>query len=97
MIVSELSANEKRCLGIRYGLRITSTEVREINNTNINEGFIITKVDGVPINSLRHFRELMHMKAEAMLDGIYDDGTHAHYYIEVSPDSGTLDNKNYST
>lgn len=83
--VSELSTEEKRALGIKYGLRITDTELRQVNKTNINEGFIVTKIDGVPISSLRHFRALLHMKAEAMLEGIYNDGTHAHYFIEVSP------------
>jgi len=80
--VTEISGKEKSTLGINYGLKVTNCKSMRFNDPNVNEGFIITTVNGVPIKSIQHFGELLKENDGVMLDGFYGDGTHDHYYLE---------------
>jgi S1-C subfamily serine protease len=80
--VSEISDSEKKSLGIRYGLKVVSSQSLAVYDPNVNEGFIITTVNGVPVKSVEHFRALLSEHDGVMLGGFYCDGTHDHYYFE---------------
>ena len=83
MQVTEMSEEEKHSMGIKYGLKVVHSQPVQLYDPNINEGFIITKVNGTPIKSFQHFEELLKGKDGVMLGGIYEDGTHDHYYFET--------------
>ena len=69
-------------MGVNYGLKVTKCNVQRPTDPNVNEGFIITSVNGVPIKSIKHFRELLKENDGVMLGGFYSDGIHDHYYLE---------------
>jgi len=80
--VTEISEKEKSLFGINYGLRITNSQHLEPNGPNINEGFVITTINGIPVNSIEHFWKMLKENDGVMLGGIYSDGTHDHYFME---------------
>jgi len=82
MQITEIPQEEKKSLGVKYGLKVINFEPSQLSDPSINQGFIITKVNGIPVKSLEHFEELLKEKSGVMLDGIYGDGTHDHYYLE---------------
>ena len=82
MQVSEISKKERSSMGINYGLKVINSRHVELNDPNINEGFIITTVNEVPIKSIQHFEEMLKDSDGVMIGGIYSDGTHDHYYLE---------------
>ena len=80
--VSELSEEEQKAVGIKYGLKVINTKTSESIGANITKGFIITAVNGVPFESIKQFEELLHTDDDdIILYGMYCDGTHAHYYV----------------
>lgn len=84
MQVTEIPQEEKKMLGIKYGLRVLNYQPTQLSDPNINQGFIITKVNRIPVKSLKHFEELFRKKNGVMLAGFYDDGIHDHYYFDHS-------------
>ena len=83
MGLAELSGTERQ-LFCKQGLKVTNAEFWRSKGTNINQDFIITRVNGVPVESMGHFRELIKGKDYIRISGIYKDGTHDHYFIECS-------------
>jgi hypothetical protein len=81
--VTEISGKEKSSLGINYGLKVINCSLLRFNDPNVNEGFIITTVNGVPIKSIQHFGDLLKENDGVILSGFYGDGIHDHYYLEV--------------
>ncbi|MCE9538427.1 MAG: trypsin-like peptidase domain-containing protein [Bacteroidetes bacterium] len=71
--VVELSEKEKKKLKLTYGLRVAEISKGEIyNTTNIKKGFIITKINGKPINSSKTLAKAFENKKSSItLEGLY--------------------------
>jgi serine protease Do len=81
--IETVSAKEKNELKIPGGVKIISiTSSGKIGrNTDIREGFIITKVNGKPVNTADEFiKELQDKKGGVMLEGIYPGVAGVYYY-----------------
>jgi Do/DeqQ family serine protease len=80
--VKELTAQEKRSLGLRYGVkvtRITDGRIRQL--TNMKKGFIILKVDGKTVNTTEDLiRGVENKSGGVMLEGIYPGSDMIYYY-----------------
>jgi Do/DeqQ family serine protease len=80
--IENLSAKDKSELQVGGGVRVKRIGKGKIAfNTDIREGFIITKVNGKPINTAEDFlRELKDKKGGVMLEGIYPGVSGVFYY-----------------
>ncbi len=81
----ELEAIDKKTaqkLEIPGGLRVKSIDEGKIRrSTSMREGFIITHLDGKPIDDVEEFvRALKGRKGGVMLEGVYPDQPGVHYY-----------------
>ena len=81
MSFTALTAEELSARGLRYGVRVEAPLRGIFLSTNIRPGFIITSVDGLPLLSLAQLQKHLQTESGAMISGIYEDGTHDHYFI----------------
>ena len=80
--LEDLDRNTARQLGIPGGVRITDLQPGKLSNTtDIQEGFIITKVDGKEVKSTEEFAAALENKeGGVMLEGIYEGIPGVYYY-----------------
>lgn len=80
--ISEVSATEKRELGIEGGVKVNKINGGKIGKeTDMKEGFIITRMGGQPIKSLEDFtKKLQNTKGGVFLSGVYPDVEGEFYY-----------------
>jgi Do/DeqQ family serine protease len=78
----ELSADEKRALGIKAGVKVKSIGNGAIKRyTDMHEGFIITHIDRQPITSKEKLAEILNnKKGGVMVEGVYPDQKGTFYY-----------------
>ncbi|MDP1746916.1 MAG: PDZ domain-containing protein [Bacteroidota bacterium] len=71
--VVELSEKEKKKLKLTSGLKVAEISKGEIyNSTNIKKGFIITKINGKPVNTEQTLvKAFENKKSGITLEGIY--------------------------
>lgn len=77
-----LSKEKAKKLGITGGVQVKKLYAGKIRRaTQMQEGFIITKVDGQEVNSVEKLAEILeHKEGGVMLEGIYEDDNSTHYY-----------------
>jgi len=79
----EVTSKEKKDLGINGGVKVLKLEDggKLARNTDIREGFIITKVDNKVINSLSDLKSaLQNKKGGVMIEGTYPDTGGQYFY-----------------
>lgn len=78
------NASSKECkkAGIDSGVKVTKLLAGKLRQqTEMREGFIITKVDKTPVKSLKQLTELLNSKSGGiMLEGVYLDYPGVYYY-----------------
>jgi Do/DeqQ family serine protease len=80
----EVSNSEKARLRIRNGLQVTNISRGKLQEAGIQEGYIITKANRVPISSTEDLRKVVDMVEEGLfLTGIYPSGQVAYYAINL--------------
>jgi hypothetical protein len=89
--IRELSEDEKKILGVKFGLKIIGPTTGILKDTNLCEGFVITTINDRKVHSLNQLEELLMSGQGALIKGIYPDGTHDHYFI-----SGHQTGSNYT-
>ncbi len=69
-------------LDVESGVKVSKLHAGKLRKeTELREGFIITKVDGVKIKDVDHFiKSLKNKKGGVMLEGIYEDIPGTYYY-----------------
>ncbi|GDX53413.1 serine protease [Bacteroidota bacterium] len=79
---ADISAREKKDLGIAGGAKITKIEDGKLSRfTDIREGFIITKVDNKQITSVADLKALLeNKKGGVMIEGTYADAPGQYFY-----------------
>ena len=78
--LTELTTEEKRNLGLSFGIKILGPISGLLTESHLGEGFIITKVNGINLASIAQLESEMKRTEGAMIEGIYPDGTHDRYY-----------------
>jgi len=79
-----ITAQDKKELGIKYGVKITSINNGKLMQGGIKKGFIITKIDNKPVTSVDDIKSVLSKKAGAVLiEGVYPDGSRAYYAIAM--------------
>lgn len=67
-------------LGIENGIQVAGLTNGKLRNAGIREGFIITQVDGKPINTMSDLTTaLANKKGGVLVEGIYPNRTRAYY------------------
>lgn len=80
--LEEVSEKTAKKLNIDGGVKITRLKPGKLSRqTNIKEGFIITRVDGKKIKSIDEFISMLENKTGGvMMEGIYEDYPGTYYY-----------------
>lgn len=80
--LDNLSAKEKEQLQLSGGVKVRKINKGKISRySNMQEGFIVTKINGKSINNINDFiRELQDKKGGVMLEGIYPGVPGIYYY-----------------
>jgi S1-C subfamily serine protease len=80
----KVSNEEKGRLRINNGIKVAKLENGKLRDVGIQEGFIITKANRVPIDSTEDLRKVVEMIEEGLfLTGIYPNGQVAYYAINL--------------
>ncbi len=75
------SSDELKKLQLKNGVKIKSIKEGKLKEIGIGKGFIITKIDKVPVKSVEEVKTaLKHSEKEAVLiEGVYPNGMKAYY------------------
>ncbi len=75
-----LTQKEKRELGIKNGVKVSSLTAGKLMKAGIKEGFIIININNKPVNDVEQIKDfLSKARGGVYLEGIYPDGTVAYY------------------
>lgn len=75
-----VSDREKRSLGIRSGLKVTSVKSGKFAKVGIKEGFILTSVNKTPVNSVKDITEILDdSEGGVIIEGIDETGSRSYY------------------
>ena len=78
----ELDKDEKDKLGIAYGVKITELRLGKLRNqTDVERGFIIIKVNKQIVNSIDELNKLLNeAQGGVLMEGIYPDRNGSYFY-----------------
>lgn len=81
--LKELTKEEKENLNLEYGVKVASLERGLfLESTNIREGFIITKINDQPVNTVKQVEEVLKSRKDSgvLVEGIYPDKPNVKVY-----------------
>lgn len=80
--LADLDAKELKKLDIDFGVKVNKIGPGVVRKeTDMKEGFIITKVDKKPVRSVKEFNEMMKEKKDGVLvEGVYPDYPGRYFY-----------------
>lgn len=82
---NEVNDKVKRDLGISGGVQIVELNDGKIKSSGIKKGFIITRVDRKPVNSLEELKKVVGYSEGAILvEGVYPNGISAAYALALN-------------
>ncbi|WP_430814903.1 Do family serine endopeptidase [Carboxylicivirga sp. RSCT41] len=80
-----VSTNDLRRLGVRYGIQVVEVGNGSLRQSGVKEGYIITKVNDVPIKSVDDFKATVSDAKEGLfLTGIYPNGRVVYYAVNLN-------------
>lgn len=80
----EISSEEMARLRIKHGIKVSEVNNGKFRSAGIQEGYIITKANRVPVSSVEDLRKVIDMVEEGLfLTGIYPNGQVAYYAINL--------------
>ena len=75
-----VSKEEKSKLGVNNGVKVTKLSRGKLFEVGIKEGFVITAIDKVPVNSPEEVSKMLQSKqGSVLLEGVYPNGMRATY------------------
>ncbi len=75
-----LPSEEKRKLGLKYGVKITEIKPGKLMAEGVREGFIITQINNKPIKNVDDINEVIkNVDGGVYIQGIYPNGVIAYY------------------
>lgn len=82
--VTKISEKEKDLLGLQNGLKVVRIAEGRLRNARLEEGFIITHIDKIPITSADELLEaISNTNSEFLLEGFYPDGQKVYYQLNM--------------
>ena len=80
--VADLTDKQKEDLDVKGGVMVQNIESGVVSRTtNMNEGFIILKLNGQPVRNVEDLKEqLEDLEGGALVEGIYEDVPGVYYY-----------------
>jgi Do/DeqQ family serine protease len=77
-----ISHEEASAMGIEGGLKISNLKAGKFSNhTDVHEGFVITKVDGQKVTSIKDLNRILNnKKGGVMFEGKYQNSDQVYYY-----------------
>ena len=71
---------DKRSLGIRNGLKVTSVKQGKFMKVGIREGFILTSVNKKPVNSVKDIADILkNTEGGVIIEGVDRNGSRSYY------------------
>lgn len=81
----ELNSSQKSDLGIRYGIQVVSLTDGALKKSGIKEGYIIVKINRVPIKNLDDLKRVISISSGGtLLEGVYPNGVVVNYAINLN-------------
>jgi Do/DeqQ family serine protease len=78
--VVNLEEQEKKKLGIRYGVKVTEVQDGKLKAEGVKPGFVIMQVNNQPVNTVADLEKIFKsVKGGVYIEGIYPNGTIAYY------------------
>jgi len=75
-----LDDQEKKKLGIKYGVKVTELQEGKLKAEGVKPGFIITQVNNQPVNSVAELEKIFkNIKGGVYIEGVYQNGSVAYY------------------
>jgi Do/DeqQ family serine protease len=82
--LSPVDAVELSRLGVKSGVEISKLNAGKLRNSGVQEGFVITSVDRIPITTPDQLKELLETKKGGILiEGVYANGQRAYYALAL--------------
>ncbi|MDH4297655.1 MAG: PDZ domain-containing protein, partial [Cyclobacteriaceae bacterium] len=79
--VSEITARQKKQLGIQHGLEVTRIVKGKVSEfTTMKEGFIITRINNIPVKSKDDLADIISKKGGVLIEGVYPGSKEVIYY-----------------
>ena len=80
----ELSAQERKNLGINSGVRVVQLSTGKFRSAGIKEGFIITQINNTAVSNPSDVEKILNKSQGGMyVEGIYPDGLVAYYSVRL--------------
>ena len=71
---------DKRSLGIRSGLKVTSVKSGKFMKVGIKEGFVLTSVNKKPVNSVKDITKILEeSEGGVIIEGVDRNGSKSYY------------------
>lgn len=75
-----VSDREKRALGIRNGVKVTSVKSGKFSKVGIKEGFVLTSVNKTPVNSVKEIAKVLEdTEGGVIIEGVDREGSKSYY------------------
>jgi Do/DeqQ family serine protease len=79
-----ISDRDKRSLGIRNGLIVTSVKPGKFMKVGIKEGFVLTSVNKKPVNSVKDIAEILEdTEGGVIIEGVDRSGSRSYYAFGI--------------
>lgn len=80
--LKDIEAKKLQAMNLKHGVEISKIFAGKINKyTDIKPGFIVTKIDNIPVNSSEEFLDILRKKSGGvLLEGIYPNSRRLYYY-----------------
>lgn len=82
--LEDLNSEEANKLKITNGVKVSKLFSGKLKNMGVKEGFIITKIDNIPVKDVEHFSKIIqNKKGGILLEGVYPNGAKAYFGLGV--------------
>ena len=80
--LQDLSAQQRKALGVGSGVKVSQITAGKIRqSTDMEDGFVITKIDKTPVNNVKEAQKLLeNKKGGVMIEGVYPGNPETQYY-----------------
>lgn len=83
-ILEPISDKEKKALGIEHGVKVVSLKSGKFAQVGIKEGFILTSVNKMPVNSVKEVSTILaNAEGGVIVEGVDKNGAKAYYAFGI--------------
>jgi serine protease Do len=78
--IVEVDNEDKKSLGIKYGVKVVELNAGKLRAEGVREGFIITQINNKPVYSVEDLKKIIdNTKGGVYIKGVYPNGVIAYY------------------